>query len=93
MSIKFIVSHFLYGCVRNLPKSHVKVFGKPAKALRSFFGGMVLAKKGRNVNIEHGARFVYGCELGDYSGIGVDCHIHGKTIIGKDVIMGPECIF
>lgn len=52
-----------------------------------------MAKQGVNTNIEHGARFAIGCELGDYSGIGVDCFLHGKVKIGNDVIRGPECVF
>ena len=45
------------------------------------------------VNIEHGASFKRGfeIELGDYSGIGIDCHIPDDIIIGKDVLMGPKC--
>ena len=93
MNIKRKLSSIMYGCVRGLPKSNAKIFGKPAKALRSLFGGALLSKKGKSVNIEHGARFAYGCELGDHSGIGVNCYLHGKTVIGNDVIMGPECVF
>lgn len=91
--IKAIGFSILYHCVSRLPNSRMKLFGKPAKALRSLFGGMLLAKKGKNVNIEHGASFAQGCELDDGSGIGVNCRLYGKTIIGKDVLMGPECVF
>ena len=93
MNIRFLFFSICYNCVCNLPRSHVRFFGKSAKRMRNFFGGKLLAKQGINTNIEHGARFAYGCELGDYSGIGVDCYLHGRVSIGKDVIMGPECIF
>ena len=93
MNIRVIIASIMYRCVRGLPKSNVRVLGKPSKALRGLFGGMLLSKKGKSCNIETGAIFAYGCELGDNSGIGVKCHLHGKVIIGNDVIMGPECIF
>lgn len=93
MNIKSRFYSFMYRCVRNLPQSHRPVFGKPAKALRAYFGGKLLARKGRQINIERGARFAFGCELGDHSGIGVNCNLHGRVFLGSDVIMGPECVF
>lgn len=30
-------------------------------------------------------------EIGDRSGVGINARINGKVIIGKDVMMGPEC--
>lgn len=49
---------------------------------------------GVDVNIEHGAYFGDGSEIeiGDRSGIGVDCHVYGPVHIGRDVMMGPEVI-
>ena len=32
-------------------------------------------------------------EIGDNSGIGIDCTLYGKVLIGRDVMMGPECKF
>lgn len=48
---------------------------------------------GKNVNIEHGAWFGSGkdVEIGDNSGIGINCHILNNTKIGNDVMMGPNC--
>ena len=31
-------------------------------------------------------------EIGDRSGVGINAKMHGKVIIGNDVMMGPECI-
>jgi maltose O-acetyltransferase len=49
---------------------------------------------GRGVNIEKGASFGNGSEIeiGDNSGIGVNCFVQGPMSIGKDVMMGPETI-
>lgn len=47
---------------------------------------------GKNVNIEKGAGFGPELQIGDNSGVGQDCKLSGKIIIGKDVMMGPNCI-
>lgn len=48
---------------------------------------------GDNVNIERGAWFASGIdiEIGDNSGLGLMCHIPNGTIIGDNVMMGPNC--
>ncbi len=47
---------------------------------------------GENVNVEVGAEFGDGSQvrIGDSSGLGVACRIHGPVVIGRDVMMGPE---
>ena len=60
------------------------------KAFRKMCGKLILKKCGKHVNIEKGAVFSSKCELGDYSGIGVNAYISG-AIIGKHVMMGPYC--
>jgi maltose O-acetyltransferase len=51
-------------------------------------------KCGRNVNIEHGADIGTGrhIEIGDNSGIGINCVIKA-AIIGANVMMGPDVVF
>ena len=46
------------------------------------------------MNIEHGADIGTGryTEIGDNSGIGVNCRALGPLIIGKNVMMGPEVV-
>ena len=44
------------------------------------------------MNIEKHAHFTPGVELGDRSGIGINCEITGTVTIGNDVMMGPEVI-
>ena len=53
---------------------------------------MILKKCEKNVNIEKGANFGRGngIEIGDNSGIGINCEVRGPLEIGKDVMMGPE---
>ncbi len=48
---------------------------------------------GNNVNIEKGARFGDGVELeiGDNSGIGVNCKVPYDIKMGSDIMMGPNC--
>lgn len=33
-----------------------------------------------------------GISIGDRTGIGVNCSVHGPLIIGNDVMMGPEVV-
>lgn len=93
MNIKALLPALFYRCIRNFPQSHTPIIEKTSKAFRSFFGGFLLSKKGKNIILEKGSIFAYGCELGDYSGIGLNCILHGKVLMGNDVIMGPECVF
>lgn len=49
---------------------------------------------GADANVEQGAYFGTGSEieLGDRSGIGVDCQLWGPIRIGNDVMMAPEVV-
>lgn len=51
-----------------------------------------LVHVGDDVNIEKGAMITSLMEIGDRSGVGINAQMHGQIIIGKDVMMGPECI-
>ena len=48
---------------------------------------------GKNVNIEKGARFGKGdkIRIGNDSGLGINCTIPNGSVIGNDVMMGPNC--
>lgn len=90
--IKRIFGKFIYAFAKHLPESYKINLGQ--KKIRAFCGKCLLAKCGKNVNIEKNAEFAYSVELGDNSGLGINCRISGKTVIGKDVMMGPNvCIF
>lgn len=65
---------------------------KPAMAFRRLFAKGIATKVGKKVNIEHNAKFTPGLEIGDRSGVGIDCELTGPVKIGNDVMMGPEVI-
>lgn len=85
------ISKLLYKLIaRNMPLSNAKLsFG--AKKVRRFFTKKIIDKCGKNVNVEKGARFSEHIELGDNSGLGVNCMLEPYVKIGKNVLMGPEC--
>lgn len=76
-----------------LPVSYSKFGGKLWKAVRFFLCKRIFAECGNNVNVERKANFGngFGIKIGDNSGLGVNCTIPNDTIIGKNVMMGPNC--
>ena len=81
-----------YSIAYYLPESR-KCF-KLGKKIRGFLCKHIFQQCGKNVNIERKAWFGsgYKIEIGDYSGIGINAHIPSDTIIGKYVMMGPNCL-
>jgi maltose O-acetyltransferase len=53
----------------------------------------MIRKMGRAVNIDKNAIFGSGrhLEIGDYSGIGMNSRV-GHAVIGRHVMMGPDCV-
>jgi len=86
--IGIIAYHLL---ARHLPHSYAKV-SLFSRRIRAFCGKLILSKCGKNVNIDRGAIFSSRVEIGDNSGIGINCRIDGKVTIGNNVMMAPECI-
>lgn len=82
-----------YSVARHLPASNHR-FGRPARKIREVICRGIFRKAGRGINVEKGAYFGDGSqiEIGDHSGIGVDCELFGPVTIGRDVMMGPEVI-
>lgn len=81
--------YFLIGI--HLPSSAIKN-GKIYQNIRYWMVKNFIEKCGKNVNIEHGALFNPELQIGDFSGIGVNCRISGRIYIGNNVMMGPDCI-
>ena len=81
-----------YGFAQYLPTS-LGLFGKQSKWLRYKLCKHIFLKCGENVNIERKAHFGSGkcVQIGDNSGLGINCNIPSNTIIGEDVMMGPNC--
>ena len=83
-----------YSFARYLPVSYT-FFGKilHSKQIRYYICKHIFKRIGKNVNIERKAYFGSGkdLEIGDNSGLGVNCVVPNNVIIGKDVMMGPNC--
>lgn len=90
--IRRVIGQILYDLfAKKLPASYYYInIGQ--KAIRGFCAKLILSECGRNVNIEKGAVFSSKVHIGDNSGIGIDASISGPCYIGKNVMMGPECI-
>jgi maltose O-acetyltransferase len=89
-----ILRLFAYYCfARHLPASDSR-FGRWARPLRRWTTKALFKYAGKNINIEKGVYFGDGSqiEIGDNSGIGVNCQVCGPVIIGNNVMMGPEVI-
>ncbi len=84
-----------YLVAQHLPVSYSYSFlGRLSKKFRAFVCKQFFRSVGHNVNIERGAYFGSGrlIDIGDNSGIGVECHVPPDIQIGKDVMMGPEVL-
>lgn len=73
----------------HLPSS---VFSERSRKLREWMAKNFIEQCGKNVNFEKGAKFCPELHIGDNSGIGLNATISGRVVIGKDVMMGPNCI-
>ena len=90
--IKRVVGQIIYDCVaKKLPESYSYVKIGQA-SLRAFCAKLILTECGKNVNIEKGAVFSSKVHLGDNSGIGINASLGGTCYIGKNVMMGPQCV-
>ena len=82
-----------------LPESYfgVTVFGKKVSLkfglyIRRYLAEKIIKDCGNNVNIERKASFHSDIKIGNNSGIGFKCHIPSGTVIGDNVMMGPEVV-
>jgi len=91
-SVKFAV---YYGIADKLPYSITAGFGPTAKRLRRWAARDLFDQCGQGINIEKGAWFGSGrgVSIGDRSGLGLDCLVMGTLTLGRDVMVGPRCMF
>lgn len=84
---------FYYGFLRHLPSSSCPHIGRFFRFLRYHCCRHIFLECGNNVNIERGAFFASGTRLkiSDNSGLGINCHVPGNLVVGKNVMMGPNC--
>lgn len=79
-----------FGFANKLPPSAGK-HGDRYKKLRYFFASRFVTYCGKDVNFERHAGFNPELEIGDRSGVGQNTDLSGHIVIGKDVMMGPNC--
>lgn len=87
-----LFGYFLfYFIARHLPSSCMP-YSLCSKQIRGFCAKLMFEKCGKNVNIEHGSFLASGkeIEIGNRSGIGINCRIAGPLSIGDDVMMAPN---
>lgn len=90
--IKWVVTYIFYHLVaKRLPSSNSPI-SLGSMRVRRFCVKNMIQQCGRNVNIEHGAKFSRLTKIGNYSGIGINARLYGEVIIGDYVMMGPDCI-
>ncbi|NLC69015.1 MAG: acetyltransferase [Clostridiaceae bacterium] len=89
--IKYVCLALYYLGARHLPASDMP-YSLGAKKVRGFLCRRIFKKAGKNINIEHGAYFGSGfeIEIGNNSGLGLNCRVYGPLTIGDDVMMGPD---
>lgn len=86
----------LYYCFfRYLPSSNfcIRIVGKFSMKLRLWCCKHIFEYCGKNVNIQRLANFGNGIHIriGDNSGLGINCSVPNNIVIGKNVMMGPNC--
>ena len=86
-----------YGFARFLPATNIAggiggIFH--VRFIRRIICKGLFKTAGMNINIERGAIFGDGSlvEIGDNSGLGVNCFLDGPCKIGNNVMMGPDVI-
>lgn len=90
--LKYYICLMLYYAIaRHLPGSDM-IYSMGSKQIRRFLCRGIFDKTGKNINIEHGAFFGsgVGIEIGDNSGLGLNCRVSGPLKIGNDVMIGPD---
>lgn len=82
-----------YSIFRWLPAGNIPIVGGISKRLRRWICRHIFEYCGNNVNIERGAYFGAGdkIRIGENSGIGINCVVPNGSVIGDNVLMGPNC--
>lgn len=84
-----------YGFARHLPESfRFQPLGNLSRWVRGLICKNIFRSMGRDVNIERGAFFGSGAdvEIGDCSGMGINCQLPANVRIGSNVMMGPDVL-
>lgn len=89
--MKIIYLAIYYAFARHLPASTNR-WTYWCRIVRRYFVSRLFDSCGQGVNIEKGALFGNGkgISIGNESGLGINCNVHGPLTIGDHVMMGPE---
>ena|SRR5699024_886543 len=90
--MKKIAFVFYYYFAQYLPKSNSIILGKISKYIRVKLFKMYTNNTSSNLNIQRRAVFSSKITIGNNSGIGSNSQIQGPTVIGDNVMMGPDVI-
>lgn len=82
----------IYFAFANKLPSSAGPHGDRYRKIRYFFASRFVANCGKDVNFEQHAGFNPELEIDDRSGVGSNCKLSGHIVIGKDVMMGPNCV-
>ena len=87
MRLLRLVAYYCFA--RYLPASDSRLC-KWIRPVRRCITKGLFKHSGKNINIEKGAYFGDGSqiEIGDNSGIGVNCRVYGPVSIGNNVMIG-----
>lgn len=91
-SLKSHICHFIFASLAIKFPSSVSKNGKFYKKLRANLARGFIEYVGENVNIEPNCRFDFSLKIGDNSGIGEKSELYGDITIGRNVMMGTNCI-
>ena len=91
-SFKSHISECLFNHIANRLPSSLARGGNFYKKIRADLARGYITKCGINVNIEPHVIFNHALRIDDNSGIGEFSEIYGDVRIGKDVMMGTNCI-
>jgi len=71
------------------PKSNARI-SLCSRRIRCVLVKNFIDRCGKNVNIQKGAIVPRDFSIGDNSGVGINCLVQSGTVIGDNVMMGPE---
>lgn len=91
--VRMVCFFLYYFFARHLPVG-ARPYALGASWLRRVICTGMFARAGQHITVEHGADIGTGSqtEIGDYSGIGVNCTARGPLTIGKYVMMAPDVV-
>lgn len=82
-----------YMLAQHLPESRLP-FGGPSRRIRVWCASRFCDHVAPSANIERHAYLGQGCgiSIGDRSGVGVRCRLHGPVELASGVLMGPDVV-